>query len=91
MEKRYIVSDWTIDGDCDIYLFTTAEEANQRAEMLWDHLTAREKKKRHIFASVVTSDQLDPYNVKEYGEEDAWRMISDLDDFPGRFDSDDEN
>lgn len=86
MEKRYIVSDWTEDYDCETYVYDTADEANIEAELLWNHLTDSEKKRRHIYVALVTADQLAPDDVEEYGE-GAWGMVSDMNSFPGAFDS----
>lgn len=58
MEKKYIVVDETRDGDSWTDVYETAEEANQAAWYDWNHLTKSEQKGRHIYAAVVTHDDL---------------------------------
>lgn len=89
MNKKYVVCDWTFNGDLDTYVFDTPKEANQTAEMLWHHLTDDEKKKCRIYAAVVQEDWCDPDELEEYGDR-AYGMASDMDSFPGAFDSEEE-
>lgn len=96
MEKRYLVIDELnrhyLNCDVSVDVCRTAEEANERAEYLWWHLTPSEKKKRHIYVGVLTEDDLDQNEVEEYGldDDEAWLLYDGLDDFPGAFDSDKE-
>lgn len=86
MDKKYVVCDWTCNGDLDTYVFDTPEAANEKAESLWWHLTRAEKKTRHIYAAVVHEDWVDQDDLAEYGDR-AYGMASYMDAFPGVFDS----
>lgn len=75
MDKRYVVIDMPTPGtDGDIYqeVYTTAEEANSEAAYQWDHLTAAEKHRRHIYAAIAQRENLDEFAVDEdTGETDC--------------------
>lgn len=63
IERRYIVIDEPEDGNGDSFeeAFQTLKEANKNAEMHWNHLTGREKAKRHILVGIVTKNDLEDY------------------------------
>lgn len=89
--KKYLVVDQTLTSsgiaEEETYVFDTSSEANKTAAAFWDHLTAAERRKRHIFAAVVDESMLDPEAFDDSGAVD-WSFWSCCDSFPGAFDSD---
>ena len=74
-------------------MFRTPEDANREAAMQWSYLTRAEKKHCHIYACLVTEDDLDPDDVEDYGldGDKVWCGHISADGFPGAFDSDKED
>ena len=85
-EKKFIVVDED-DGDRWTEVYDTAEEANAAAQAAWQHLTEREQRSRHIWAGVVTRDDLDDDAVDEETGAICWSSWINADVFPGAFDS----
>ena len=86
MEKRYLV--FESDGHdewCEVFM--TAEEANDHAEGIWNHLTREERPRRHVYAAVVTEADLEDYAKDEDTGKIDWRLYTGCNDFPGAFDS----
>lgn len=74
-EKKYIVVDEPIagmTGDSWDDVYSTAEAANQAARIQWGRLTKREQEKRHVYAAVVTRDDLADWAIDEDSEEIDW-------------------
>lgn len=92
-QVRYVVVDEATNGDRCEKVCHTPEEANSEAEMQWGYLTRSEKKNRHIYACLVTEDDLDPDDVEDYGldNDKTWCGHISSDGFPGAFDSDKED
>lgn len=67
MERVYIVYDET-NGDCYQENFNDLESANKCAENDWAHLTANEKKGRHIYVGWVERSR----DYVNDPEEDDW-------------------
>lgn len=87
-QKRYLCIDEPahgISGDSYEEIYNSPEEANAAADYAWAHLTQSERKRRHIFAAMVTEECLDEEAFTEDGI--MWEMWNSLYDFPGAFDS----
>lgn len=69
------------------YVFRSLADANAKASDEWSHLTRNEKERSHVYVGAVYAHMLDPFNVEEYGEDEAWKMISDCYSADGAFDS----
>lgn len=89
VEKKYIVVDEPTRrcGDEWRYVYDTAEEANSAAWRAWNYLTKQEQRERHIWAGLVTHEDLDDDAIDEDTGEIDWRCWVNADTFPGAFDS----
>lgn len=89
--KKFFVVDQTLTSsgiaEQENYVFDTSVEANKTAAAFWDHLTAAEQRRRHIFAVVVDESMLDPEAFDDSGVID-WGFWTSCDSFAGAFDSD---
>lgn len=74
-----------LSGDIYTEVYTTPEEANAAADYAWAQLTQSERKRRHIFAAMITEECLDEEAFTKDGT--IWEMWKDLYGFPGAFDS----
>lgn len=85
---KYIVVDEHLSGAGDTWteVYDTPEEANSHAKAQWEHLTEKERMKRHVYAARVLWRDLANYAVDENGVVD-WRCWGSCRDFPGAFDS----
>lgn len=91
MDKKYIVVDEPaggFGGDVFQEIYDTPEEANAAASYGWEHLTRNEQRKRHVFAGVVTPEDLPEDAIDEDSGEIDWGAATSIDGFPGAFDSD---
>ena len=71
-------------------IFDTQTEANERAVHVWGALTNEEKKKCHVYVTYVTEDDIDPYALMKYKEEDGefpWTQYLYSNNTDGCFDS----
>lgn len=85
--QKYIVVDDTYNGDQETEVFDTPKAANAEASYIWNHLTPKEQKTRHIYVAVVSeSDLADDAKNDDTGAID-WRCWANCDAFPGAFDS----
>lgn len=88
--KKFLVVDQTLTSsgiaDQESYVIDTSDEANKTAASFWNHLTAAEQRRRHIFAAVVDESMLDPEAFDDSGVID-WGFWISCDSFAGAFDS----
>lgn len=68
-------------------VYDDPEEAASEAESLWNHLTASERKHRHIFSAAITGKDLADDAVDEDGVVD-WESWESCRVYNGNFDSD---
>lgn len=91
MKKKYAAIDEPKNGCGDIfdYYFDTAEEATDYAETMWNQLTFREKKKRHIYSVVISEEDLteEAFTYNDDGSIE-WCFYESCDYYDGYFDSD---
>lgn len=89
VEKKYIVVDDPIGrtGDSWTDVYDTAKEANHAAWRAWNYLTKQEQRERHVWAGLVTHEDLDDDAIDEDTGEIDWRCWVNADTFPGAFDS----
>lgn len=87
MNEKYLVIDEIINGDRFETVCDSAEEANREAAYQWEHLTARERKQRHLYAVVVKREWLSEDAIDEDDGSIEWAMFDQADAFPGAFDS----
>ena len=88
VESRYIVVNDTLPyGDSWTDVYDTAEEANRAAWYDWNHLTKPEQREQHIWAGLVTREDLGDDAIDEDTGEIDWRCWVNADTFPGAFDS----
>lgn len=88
---KYIVVDEPkrgLTGDMYQEIYDTPEGANTAASYNWDHLTRREQKCRHIFAGIVTPEDLPEDAFDEDTGKIDWAAANNIQEFPGAFDSD---
>lgn len=88
---KFIVIDekFTRGGDLEqtwTDLFNTAEEANAEAERAWRHLTATERKRRHVWAGKILPEDLNDTATDDEGNID-WGDWHSIHGFEGAFDS----
>lgn len=69
------------------YVYDTPEEANAQASMRWYHLTPQERQKRHVYAGMITRNDLDDDAVDEDTGEVDWKRWNNCNTFPGALDS----
>lgn len=71
MDRIYMVIDED-RHDTFTTVCSTLEEANREAENQWGHLTATEKKKRHVYVAFTlpTTDFYEKAELEAYGTED---------------------
>lgn len=94
IERKYIVVDEFNyrdyphgSGDSWQYVYDTPEEANAQASMRWHHLTSQGRQKRHVYAGVITQDDLADDAVDEDTGEVDWKRWNNCNTFPGALDS----
>lgn len=87
-QRKYIVVDDALPyGDSWTDVYNTAEEANRAARHDWDMLTTQEQRKRHIWAGLITLEDLGDDAIDEDTGAINWRCWVNADTFPGAFDS----
>lgn len=89
MEKRFIVERSPKNGSGDVFqdVFCTLEEANQKADYHWHHLTHRERKMWRVVVLVVTEKDLDDYATDQDTGDVDWRCYFQANYPDGGFDS----
>ena len=91
-KQKYIVVDEPkrgLAGDMYQEIYDTPEDANTAASYNWEHLTRSEQKYRHIFAGIVTPEDLPEDAFDEDTGDVHWDMATSIGSFHGAFDSDD--
>lgn len=87
-EKYLHICESVPDGDRWEWVYDTPEGANAAARADWEHLTASEKKRQHIYACIVRREWLDDDAIDEDTGEINWACFYQADTFPGAYDSD---
>lgn len=75
-------------GDRWEWSYDTPEEANDAARRDWEHLTAAERKRRHVYTCIVRREWLNDDAIDEETTDIDWVVFAQTDTFPGAFDSD---
>lgn len=86
-DQRYIVVCDVDGGDSWTDVYNTAEEANEAALHDWCSLSAHDQRRQHIWAGIVSREDLGDDAIDEDTGEIDWRCWVNADNFPGAFDS----
>ncbi len=86
-EKKYIVVCDVDGGDSWTDVYDTAEEANEAALHDWRVLSSHDQRRQHIWAGIVSREDLGDDAIDEDTGEIDWRCWVNADTFPGAFDS----
>lgn len=86
-DQRYIVVCDVDGGDSWTDVYNTAEEANEAAVHNWRSLSSHDQRRQHIWAGIVTREDLGDDAIDEDTGEIDWRVWVSADTFPGAFDS----
>lgn len=86
-EKKYIVVCDVDGGDSWTDVYDTAEEANEAALHDWRVLSSHDQRRQHIWAGIVSREDLVDDAIDEDTGAIDWRCWTNANTFPGAFDS----
>lgn len=87
LQKVFISVNTPVNPNGDLYInvFSTQEEANEDAELIWSYLTKSERKRRRVYAATASRNDVSEDGIN--GDEVDWEQLMQWDSFVGSFDS----
>lgn len=87
LQKVFISVNAPANPNDDLYInvFSTQEEANEDAELIWSYLTKSERKRHRVYAATASRNDVSEDGIN--GDEVDWEQLMRWDGFVGSFDS----